>query len=250
MDLFFRFQNISLSLAYGTMRSGILGINPRLPATRNKAHLALKPTEERKSKSPRRSQNHDILQKMYYKIQHSSMIEGKGQGAFATQDIPQGTIIMSEYPLLKSKDSSFPRGSYNALDKKSLEKFNKLYDDCDGGKRDSTAPGIFHTNKFFISGDESAVFEDISRINHSCKPNTEWSWVEDTGRMEVVALRHIKCGEELHHSYIILDDYKSVDARRQRLVSWEFFCRCERCLLEAWQARYRGEVNWIPEGHM
>ena len=48
----------------------------------------------------------------------------------------------------------------------------------------------------------TAVFASISRINHSCSPNTVLSYNIDAKQCEVRSSRTIQCGEELTRSYI------------------------------------------------
>lgn len=159
------------------------------------------------------------------------------QGVFATSNILHGTTIMSESPLLQSPDCDFFK-NYKALNTHSLMKFNKLYSPAPRGLSSwsglitQAAQKIWETNKFVITADEDAVFVETSRLNHSCNPNAEWLWREDTKTIEIVALRDIECGQEILISYLYFGEDSTAVARRLQLLDWKFICRCERCIAE------------------
>ena len=46
--------------------------------------------------------------------------------------------------------------------------------------------------------------ENLCRMNHSCRPNTEFHWSEERGVEEVRAAREIQEGEELTDCYLDL----------------------------------------------
>ena len=73
-------------------------------------------------------------------------------------------------------------------------------------------------------------------MNHSCEPNAEVRF-EDAGPgagvvAAVHALREIRVGEELRHSYV--DETRPVFLRAADLAAFGFRCDCGRC------ARARG----------
>ena len=43
---------------------------------------------------------------------------------------------------------------------------------------------------------------EIFRINHSCCPNSAWSWNEARGVLEVRAIRRISPGDEITRTYL------------------------------------------------
>ena len=69
-------------------------------------------------------------------------------------------------------------------------------------------------------GAVSAIFwktiESLCRMNHSCRPNTEFHWSEEHGVEEVRAARGIEEGEELTDCYL---DLRSSTALY-------FYCTC------------------------
>ncbi|CAE7777202.1 smyd5 [Symbiodinium sp. CCMP2592] len=82
-----------------------------------------------------------------------------------------------------------------------------------------------------------ALFDRISRLNHSCQPNVEFNLTWDNSRGNVVntitAMSDICEGEELNISYLPLRLCLAVEERRRQLLEhWEFVCRCPRCEAE------------------
>ena len=64
---------------------------------------------------------------------------------------------------------------------------------------------IYDSNRIFLERNEhngSAVFEQASHINHSCRPNAITAWNEDTRMLTVHALRTIPKGTEITISYV------------------------------------------------
>lgn len=83
---------------------------------------------------------------------------------------------------------------------------------------------IFETNSF-IKG----VFLKMSRFNHSCRPNAEYFWNEETGFEDVRAIRSIEKGEEITFCYDGVK-CKDRDERRTHMKNnFQFHCMCEAC---------------------
>ena len=58
-----------------------------------------------------------------------------------------------------------------------------------------TARGIYFTNCFTIgcyAGSPTAMLPRLSRINHSCRPNTEFHWEAGQGAEHLRAIRDIR----------------------------------------------------------
>ena len=96
--------------------------------------------------------------------------------------------------------------------------------------------GIFKTNRLKVcnhpelGSDQTALYKDISRINHSCAPNCVWSWKkENLARQEVRACREINKGEEILASYINDVETMSQEDRVKKLENWGFACNCQVC---------------------
>lgn len=78
-----------------------------------------------------------------------------------------------------------------------------------------------------------AMFTLACKINHACEPNVAvHSFTFDDATVDVVALRDIRAGEELHISYV---DPSLPRGTRRKLLreQYSFECDCERCVCEA-----------------
>lgn len=80
---------------------------------------------------------------------------------------------------------------------------------------------------------ESGLYNDISRINHSCSPNAQWSWVkEDISRKQVRAMKTIEKGDEIT-VYYIRNDFGSREKRcKGLLLQFGMWCSCSECSLQ------------------
>ena len=83
---------------------------------------------------------------------------------------------------------------------------------------------IMDTNGF-----HNGVCLKMSRFNHSCQPNAQYFWNEDTNTRDMRTLKKIKQGEEITVSYI----NSLVFSREERYAylkdRYNFDCRCEDC---------------------
>ncbi|KAF9024825.1 SET domain-containing protein [Hymenopellis radicata] len=73
----------------------------------------------------------------------------------------------------------------------------------------------------------SGVFDVLSRINHSCGPNTDRHFDMKTFSMKLYAVRDIKEGEEITTSYCDLE--VATAARQKALAPYDFKCACPHC---------------------
>lgn len=94
---------------------------------------------------------------------------------------------------------------------------------------------IFQANNFGILSSNGlydtvgqGVYPHAAILNHSCHPNCLLRFCENVNVMEIVALRDIKSGEELTHSYV--DLVHDTSTRQQHLQQLHgFVCDCVRC---------------------
>eukprot|EP01119_Soliformovum_irregulare_P018361 TRINITY_DN5607_c0_g1_i2.p2 TRINITY_DN5607_c0_g1~~TRINITY_DN5607_c0_g1_i2.p2 ORF type:complete len:399 (+),score=50.24 TRINITY_DN5607_c0_g1_i2:25-1221(+) len=70
------------------------------------------------------------------------------------------------------------------------------------------------------------IFPMSAMSNHSCDPNTLVKFGQNFVA-EMVALRNIMEGEELHHSYIENEDV--LEERQAQLLEYDFVCDCPKC---------------------
>ncbi|VUC32635.1 unnamed protein product [Clonostachys rosea] len=156
----------------------------------------------------------------------------KGIGLVALQDIPQGTLIIQEKPLLVAHPGApdaleiLLSSKLKKLDKPSQRQFLSLHNNFPGKH---PFGGIMRTNALPCgSGSEiGAIYPTICRINHSCLPNSQNTWNSDTEIETIFAIKPISCGEEITISY----DRGGPSAARQAFLkqAFGFQCSCAVC---------------------
>jgi hypothetical protein len=108
-----------------------------------------------------------------------------------------------------------------------------------------TILSIFRSNAFNLgnrSPMQQAVFRRISRMNHSCVPNSQGNFHETLGSLNVHATRDIQVGEELTLNYL-QEEGAARESRQSRLLSgYGFTCDCQACDMTSFQGRL-GEQN-------
>ncbi|KAF7315054.1 SET domain-containing protein [Mycena indigotica] len=115
------------------------------------------------------------------------------------------------------------------------EAFLKL---ANSHREDGSGPymGIMRTNSFGVRVGNSeniledmygAVCDDISRVNHSCSPNTSTKFDKHSFSFSLFACRDIAEGEELTVAYCILSDGEG--ARAEKLLPYGIACKCLSC---------------------
>ncbi|KAF2015145.1 SET domain-containing protein [Aaosphaeria arxii CBS 175.79] len=192
----------------------------------------------------------------YYEIRADP---GKGYGCFAIRDIPHGTRILADDPLLVVKE-------YEYLQENVKEAFEKLtpaqqalyftlhsahgqdptlwpqriHSDVVGKERariqeqhaarvgkEPSLVSIFQTNCMEM-GKGAAVFPHAARFNHSCNPNAAFNWNDAIGKETIHAMRKIKEGEQITLTYC--DSTLNKAVRSWQLKHYGFFCDCEACV--------------------
>lgn len=183
---------------------------------------------------------HQIPNEMIYEVRTTH--DGRGQGLFATRELPPNIKFLSEAPIIQSNHvQSGGRfeahedllQKYISLDLESRRWFHTLYDRYAEGDN-PTIEGRWFTNCIPIQKNRFGVFKYTNKVNHSCSPNTAWQWNEQTGQLEGSTLRNIKRGEEITAGYYLGVKYENVLQRRRRLLHiFGFVCQCEQCISEA-----------------
>lgn len=171
----------------------------------------------------------------------------KGLGIFAKVDIPRGTRVIAEPPLLNPQlnddgdlDSKqilqgfelltpFQRNALLGLSKFASPKYKRsvmnevkqAWEDIPELHR--AVLSIFKANAF-----GGMIFLTGSRINHSCIPNLNFAYNNLIEKGTFHTVRDIEAGEELTVMYI--DGVNRPRARRQsELRQWGFLCVCPAC---------------------
>ncbi|KAL1686710.1 hypothetical protein GGG16DRAFT_117638 [Schizophyllum commune] len=179
-----------------------------------------------------------------------------GKGLFATRRLKQGELILAERPLIMvphaivsgkeiSAASPIPGSAereawLDILVQRMLpdrrEVLLKLAKapacddiDVDGLIRSNgltvngyTLPGIEGADGRYV-----AVYETLSRANHSCRPNAHFAFHKASLSVRLRALRDIKAGEEIFISYVPPE--APYAQRQEELAHYGFSCTCAVC---------------------
>lgn len=134
-----------------------------------------------------------LKQNKIYEIRQSSI---HNRGAFAIQDIPEGTRVI-EYIGDRVTKAESEKRSIRMIEKAKKTGHGAVY--------------IFELNKRYDI-DGSVSYNTARFVNHSCDPNCETDIIR--GRIWIIALRDIKKGEELAYDYgYDLDDFREHPCR-------------------------------------
>ncbi|KAK7425887.1 hypothetical protein QQZ08_007601 [Neonectria magnoliae] len=161
-------------------------------------------------------------------------ISGKGRGLVARVNIPKGTRILLEKPILTSQSMPLDMTEKILASKlKSLSiveqrQFLSLHNNFPGKL---PFRGIMKTNALPCGSDSTvgAVYPTICFINHSCLPNSHNNWNDDKGHETIHATRPIMAGQEITLPY---DKGGPSSARQAKLQqSFGFLCDCTICSL-------------------
>ncbi|PUU73176.1 hypothetical protein B9Z19DRAFT_1135740 [Tuber borchii] len=194
----------------------------------------------------------------------------KDYSLFVVSDIPTGTLLFCESPLVTINHDSTPldvliQKSLSVADPHTIRCFYNLHNAHHRWNdpsyilthKPAIQAGIWLTNCVLLSPFTSAVFNAVSRINHSCIPNVELEWSEDRQLMGVFAKRDLAAGDEVFRSYFEEEvGHRLVQVRREYLRGgWAFECGCKRCVNEAayWDWKNKPSVpgdNEDVEGRM
>ncbi|KAF8199778.1 hypothetical protein K438DRAFT_1822486 [Mycena galopus ATCC 62051] len=176
--------------------------------------------------------------------------QDKGMGAFATQDIAVGALLLVEIPTIVVQNTvvlNFGMTSaevYRELFRRVPEKtFPALL-----ALANSQPPGIYDLEEGILRSNtlgialpapvvlaplamgHSGLFLKASRLNHSCSPNVIHRFNSKSFALTVHAVRPIAKGEEIVHSYINQESTATRDERRSLLRDrYHFDCVCDHC---------------------
>jgi hypothetical protein len=177
-------------------------------------------------------------------------VEGKGKGLVATEDIPKGTRILSEKPVittprLQLDDQSLKSHisqQVDALSEVQRKAFLSLHNLYPYQNIAEQSVGIIRTNGLLIetNGIAGGVFLEACRINHSCDNNAQKNWNERIEQHTVQALRDIPKGEEITIYYLGHDTNRK--ERQDKLQQkFGFICSCRLCSLPEQQSQENDE---------
>lgn len=173
-------------------------------------------------------------------------LPGKGFGLLATRQLPFGSTLLLEKPVLRvarctseeflPNPSEGPSAEEGSL-KRCLDSQFALLDDqtqdavmalADCFSETKSLAGIFYTNSL-PAGEDIVLCPTASRLNSSCRPNAVFRWCELSDCIEVKALRDMEPSEEIC-IYYAGDLRKSTMERHETLLRrWQFRCDCKAC---------------------
>ena len=112
--------------------------------------------------------------------------------------------------------------------------------------------GIYQANSLTIREQDklkgrelgTGVFPLTSRINHSCSPNSLWSFTGG-GQCEVRCVRPVRAGEEITASYLPSPLLSRADRQRHLAARYNFSCTCQVCAAPP-QAQWRPLIGPDP----
>ncbi|KAJ4289787.1 hypothetical protein N0V90_011117 [Kalmusia sp. IMI 367209] len=165
-----------------------------------------------------------------FKLQPSS--SGKGWGAFATSNIKQGALILSEKPLFiieKAHEDITEKDVWTAFQQLApaeKQQFLLLRDNASSPFK--SMEEAFAENSFelpYISG--HGLYLLHSRFNHSCIPNANIP-ITDNEIIKIFAIEDIIAGDEITFCYN--PDFEC-RTRHDRHKVLRFTCDCKACLI-------------------
>lgn len=242
--------------------------NGKSSSSGTNAHLAPPALSSKTSHSSLQSSNSSSSKVARYELDsfEPSRIEvrctpTKGYALFAASHIPKGAIVLAEIPAIrlttedeakKLEAEEVLREKFDQLSKKSQKDFKKLHDaNKDGFTR---LRSIYHSNCYNLEGSRSqfggsCIGLTASRINHSCIPNVQFSFLEtipqqlfddedddsgmkkyksSDGVMVFRALRAISRGKEISSNYETI--YATRSQRQYEFqIHYGFQCDCDAC---------------------
>jgi hypothetical protein len=161
-----------------------------------------------------------------------------GRAVFTTRKVKAGTLLLAEHPLIvlsKSEENNYDaiEREFSLLPKPQQKIYKKLFDA--EKSRMSRVVSIYNSNCYNCEGWKtdgtggSAIGELASRFNHSCLPNAQFSYHEETNEMRFHAIRDIPRGKEVFTNYF-KNQFKAAAKRNgEQMMHYGFMCRCDAC---------------------
>ena len=171
-------------------------------------------------------------------------VEGKGLGVVANCDFKPGQLILSEAVLILSRQersdwltANQARQIFKQVARLTRDQRQQMMElHCMGEKK---ILKVFRTNCICVDETNFGLFLNISRVNHSCCPNS----VDCKGMVkEVRAIKHINRGEEITMSYLV-NNWDIQANRRKELSYWQFECACQVCSLTGRDLLHNEEIR-------
>ncbi|KAL9065992.1 MAG: hypothetical protein Q9161_007843 [Pseudevernia consocians] len=158
---------------------------------------------------------------------------GKGQGVFTTRDVVKGERVLTDKPFFVVTKPYSDRKVLAEFERMPLarrQQYMRLY--CPDLRDDThmiDVMRIFEANCFNI-GHSAAMFLTATRFNHSCVPNTYYSWSERRREITLRSMVNVAEGEEMTINYGY--PFFTCLQRRSELRIYNFCCKCPACQTE------------------
>ena len=155
---------------------------------------------------------------------------GKGQGVFAARDLSRGQRVLVDTPFfVVTKPYNYHKvlRAFEGLSFTNRKQYMQL--SCPDRLDDAQLTDvmrIFEANCFNI-GEKAAIFLKATRFNHSCLPNTYYSWSQNRAEIVFHSMVTIPKGEEMTICYG--RHFLSRLERRSELRIYNFQCQCPAC---------------------
>ncbi|KAK8164342.1 hypothetical protein IWX90DRAFT_256022 [Phyllosticta citrichinensis] len=171
----------------------------------------------------------------------SKIIPGRGMGAVANRAIKKGERVTLFNPLVMihvGSRGAAPADKMRSMQHQAIRQLGSeqqgLFLRQHGEFGGDEVEDIINTNSFAmggVAGEDNtfvAIFPEVSRFNHDCRPNLEYTFDPSSLTQATYAARTIVPGTELTVSYINL-----ISLRSERLYvlqgGWGFKCNCPHC---------------------
>lgn len=163
----------------------------------------------------------------------------RGKGVVARRQIEKWERVMVDYPVLVIANDLFDEEKLSEDEAVELREValkrlpaetQKAVLALSRNQGGEIISDIMRTNMFGLEFDgmtHIGLFIDGARLNHHCKPSAYWRWNPRILGQEVVAMRHVKSGDEITHSYIPWG--LPFEDRRRATSHWGFNCTCNFC---------------------
>ncbi|KAF2108247.1 hypothetical protein BDV96DRAFT_504933 [Lophiotrema nucula] len=173
-------------------------------------------------------------------------VPGKGKGLVAIEDIPKGTRVLLEQPVIttpeRQRDDEWLKThisqQVDSLSEHQRQSFLSMHNLYPYQNVAEQSLGIIRTNSLPIEADGigAGIFLKACLINHSCDNNAQKNWNQSIKRHTVHALRDIPKGEEITIYYLGLDSSRAI--RQKKLQDkFGFLCSCRLCSLPTEQSQ-------------
>mmetsp|Transcript_55965 Transcript_55965/g.175552 ORF Transcript_55965/g.175552 Transcript_55965/m.175552 type:complete len:404 (+) Transcript_55965:22-1233(+) len=162
-----------------------------------------------------------------------SPLHGPELGVVASGNLSAGELVVSERPLLTFSGTAFglAQEQYDSLPSFAQEAVMQLRDGTAGDAAGKTLFGIVSSSRLprCTGSIATVVCPTISRFRHSCNPNCEQSWDEETQQERVYTSTFVREGEELFLPYV---DIQAPIVERTRALwdGYRYRCKCKDCM--------------------